>query len=214
MTTAAKNPFIVGLAFAAIGWLAPVASSATYDESILGDLSSVPAAPTAWTLELGANGLIGSAGGNATSGPRDYDLVSFTIPAGLQLDSIIVNSYENEYEFGMSFFGLQAGSPWLDGLGLDIAGDFLMGWAHLEKFAPITDLLNEMHRLASEPAFAVPLPSGMYTLEIQDVDTVISYSLTFNVSAAVPEPAGMVMMVLGLVAISLAGVRRRSRHVT
>lgn len=186
-----------------------VAHSAAYDESVLGDLGSVPQAPTPWTLELGANPLTGTAGGNFFAGTSDYDLVSFTVPQASRLDSIIVANYENVDEFSMSFLGLQAGSPWLDNLGWDIQGYWLLGWMHLQSSMEGVDVLEEMWSNSASSAFQLPLPSGVYTLLIEDVDTVMSYSLVFNVTA-VPEPAAAGLLALGAAALGY-GHRRQTR---
>ena len=183
-----------------------VALTTTYDEAIDGDLSGVAASPTPWTLAAGGNLLIGSAGTDALAGTADYDLVALEIPMGHQLDSITIVSYTNPDIYAMSFFGLQAGSPWLDNFGWDMSGAWLMGWTHVQMQMAGLDLLPMIYDHAAEPGFPIPLPAGVYTMLIEDIDTVNSYSLQFNVSA-VPEPAGA-----ALASSALAGVgslRRR-----
>jgi hypothetical protein len=187
------------LSILAIGCGLQVAHSATFDESVHGDLGSVAQSPTPWTLESGANPLTGTAGGDFFAGTSDYDLVSFTVPQAGRLDSIIVANYENVDEFSMSFLGLQAGSPWLDNLGWDIQGSWLLGWTHLQSSMEGVDVLEEIWSNSALP-FQLPLPSGVYTLLIEDVDTEMSYSLIFNVSA-VPEPATVGLLALGAAAL-------------
>jgi hypothetical protein len=197
----------------AIAWLAwcaaiNVASASNYDEAILGDLSGIAASPTPWELEAGANALIGGAGTNALAGTADFDLVSIEIPAGHQLDSITLVSYSNPDVFAMSFVGLQAGSPWLDSFGFDIAGYWLMGWTHIQTPMAGVDLLPLIQSHANPPEFSLPLSSGVYTMLIEDVDTTISYSLLYNVSA-VPESAGAATITMALV--GLAALRQQCR---
>lgn len=198
------------IAIAWLAWCAPtgVANAAAYDEAVLGDLSGTPASPTPWVLSAGANPLIGTAGANALAGTADYDLVAIEIPAGHQLDSITLVSYTNPDIFAMSFVGLQAGSPWLDGFGFDIVGNWLMGWTHIQSPMAGVDLLPLIQSHANPPEFSLPLPSGVYTMLLEDVDTTISYSLLYNASA-VPEPgsAGLLTMAAAGVAV----VRRRQR---
>lgn len=192
-----------------------VAVAATYDESVNGDLSGVAASPTAWLLELGPNTLSGSAfSENAETSPGvielvdfDYDLVSFTIPAGHQLDSIIVDSYVNVDDLAQSFVALQEGTPWPWGFGWDLGSATLMGYSHLQSYMPVekTDVLIEMHNVFE--SFPLPLPSGVYTMLLEDIDSRFTYSLIFNVSA-VPEPSSAILGGLGL---SLLALRRRSR---
>ncbi len=185
-----------------------VATAATYDEAILGDLSGTAAAPTPWVLEAGANPLLGTAGANALAGTDDFDLVAIEIPAGHQLDSITLVSYVNPDVFAMSFIGLQAGSPWLDGFGFDIAGYWLMGWTHIQTPMAGVDLLPLIQSHANPPEFTLPLPSGVYTMLFEDVDTTISYSLLYHVSA-VPEPGSTALLATAF--MGAAALRRRRR---
>ena len=201
------------MAVALLAWCAAtdVAHAATYDEAILGDLSGTAAAPTPWTLEAGANPLIGTAGVNALAGTADFDLVAIEIPVGHQLDSITLVSYVNPDVFAMSFIGLQAGSPWLDGFGFDIAGYWLMGWTHIQTPMAGVDLLPLIQSHANPPEFTLPLPSGVYTMLLEDVDLTISYSLLYNVSA-VPEPGSMTA--IGAASATLCVMRCRRRLAT
>lgn len=184
------------------------ANAATYDEAILGDLSGTAASPTPWVLAAGANSLIGTAGANALAGTADFDLVAIEIPAGYQLDSITLVSYTNPDVFAMSFIGLQAGSPWLDGFGFDIVGFWLMGWTHIQTPMAGVDLLPHIQSHANPPEFTIPLPSGAYTMLLEDVDTTISYSLLYNVSA-VPEPGSIALLATSIMGV--AALRRLRR---
>jgi hypothetical protein len=199
------------MAGALLAWCAAtdVAHAAAYDEAILGDLSGIPASPTSWTLSAGANPLIGTAGTNALAGTADFDLVAIEIPAGHQLDSITLVSYANPDVFAMSFIGLQAGSPWLDGFGFDIVGYSLMGWTHIQTPMAGVDLLPHIQSHANPPEFTLPLPSGVYTMLLEDVDTTISYSLLYNVSA-VPEPGSIALLATSIMGASALRRRRRA----
>lgn len=152
---------------------------AAYDESILGDLSGVPASPTPWTLTVGSNVLTGTAG---FTGPFDVDIVSFTIPTGMQLDAIAINSFHND--FGLSFFGLQPGTPWMNGVGGQVTEGPLVGYALIDNEGGVTNLLSEMQKIAAPPKFEIPLPAGVYTLEMQDLDTGFAYTFDFQTSLA------------------------------
>ena len=115
----------------------------------------------------------------------------------MRLDSILVTNYENVGAFAAAFFGLQAGTPWLDGLGYGVGGNFLMGWSHIDESMEEGDLLHMIQDHANEP-FGIPLGSGAYTMLIQDVDTTFDYTLTFQV-APVPEPSSAALLAVGVV---------------
>jgi hypothetical protein len=200
---------VLGVALLACCAATGAANAAAYDEAVLGDLSGTPASPTPWVLAAGANPLSGTAGANALAGTADYDLVAIEIPAGHQLDSITLVSYTNPDIFAMSFVGLQAGSPWLDAFGFDIVGNWLMGWTHIQTPMAGVDLLPLIQSHANPPEFTLPLPSGVYTMLFEDVDTTISYSLLYNVSA-VPEPGSVALMTIA--AIGLTALERKRRR--
>jgi hypothetical protein len=168
---------ICGLMVAA---MTAAAQAGTYNETTNGDLSDIPASPTPWTLSLGPNTLIGSAGTTYIGEEEDqieiddFDLVSFTIPAGNKLASIAVNSIQNPDE--LSFFAIQAGTPWLDGLGNNLNGTYLLGYSLLPPMSGVADMLKDMT--------GRQLGAGVYTFECQDVDYPFQYSLTFNVGLA------------------------------
>jgi hypothetical protein len=164
-------------AFAAL--IPAVAIAADYSEAVDGDLSNVPASPTMWTLDAGPNTLTGAAGFQGAG--FDFDIVSFTIPANHQLDSIAIVDYVNE---SAGFMGLQNGTPWLTGVGGQLRADHLIGWSLFGYGSYPPELLADLHLNAGNPPkFSIPLAAGVYTLEIQDIDTPLDYTLQFNVSA-------------------------------
>ena len=202
--------FACTLTLAVVAWAcSPLAArAAAYVESINGDLSGVAAAPTPWALGLGANPLTGTAGSNFNTGVNDYDLVAFTVPVGLRLDSILITNYQNVDPFALAFIGMQAGTPWLDGFGFSISGNFLMGWAHVDSTMEDVDLLYKIQDHANDPPFAIPLASGTYTMLIQDIDTSFDYTLTFHASP-VPEPSAAALLAIGGACCIRRGWRRR-----
>lgn len=183
--------------------LAPAAAfAANYDESISGDLSGVPAAPSIWNLNVGANVLKGSAGTSS-----DYDIVSFTIPAGHQLDSLTLDAYQNQGY--ASFLGLQTGSTWTAGLGGSVDGEALLGWDLFDLGFVGTNRLPDiaLNGNTISPQFTPPLGSGTYAMLLQDTASTYNYQFTFNVSA-VPEPGTLSLAAVGLLAIGRLARRR------
>jgi hypothetical protein len=197
----------LALVFGILGAAGPGAYAADLNESVAGDFSDTPSSPTPWSIDSGANVLTGRAGTNSSQGAVDYDLIAFTIPAQRQLTSIVLTLYQNENPFAMAFAGMQAGPQWTDALGVQIDGGAMMGWTHIDSTMTNFDLLGEMQSHANDPVFDIPLPSGTYTLLLQDIDTTFDYSLTFNV-LPVPESAGAAMA-WGLAAGVLGLTRRR-----
>src|SRR5262245_32953859 len=127
------------LAAAIAAHLFAPALAGNYSESVDGDLSSLPASPTLWTLSTGANSLTGSAG--IQPGGFDPDIVSFTIPENSQLDGI---KFDNLRDDSAAFFGLQAGTPWNDGVGGAMTGANLLGWSLIGYGTFPNDLLVEL----------------------------------------------------------------------
>jgi hypothetical protein len=168
-----------------------VALGATLDEAVEGDLPNNGDAPTQWLLEAGDNFLAGSAGTSSTSG-ADYDLVTLNIPAGLKLESLFLTKHQ--IDFGLSFMGWQHGPKWTAGFGTLVDGNQLFRYQLFDSNYIGFDLL-----------FDVDLPSGAYTIELQDIHLPFNYGFTFGV-VAVPEPE--VIAMAGVAAFGL--VRRRT----
>jgi hypothetical protein len=69
----------------------PATAATVWDESVNGDLSNNPLAPTVLTFAPGSNDVIGQAGGSPGPGalaPFDQDFFSFTVPKGYELRSL------------------------------------------------------------------------------------------------------------------------------
>lgn len=207
MSSVSRSIRFVALNVLALGYFASPVSAAPYNESGNGDLSGVPATPTAWTLQTGANPLIGHAGVNPTTFEYDYDLVAVTIPAGMQLNSIELTNYLNVDPFGFGFIGLQAGSPWLDTVGPSVNGGFLMGYTHIEPVLEGGDVLAKMQEHGGDTPFSIPLGPGTYSLLIQDIELSFDYEMVFNVSG-VPEPSSAALLAIG----AAGAFRRRGRR--
>ena len=166
------------------------ACGATYNEATQGDLPATGDAPTRFTLGLGDNTLDGSAGTSASG--VDYDLVTLEVPVGLQLQSVFLTRHQ--ISFGLSFMGWQHGGKWTTGFGNSIEESSLFRYQLFERSYIGFDLLPD-----------VDLPSGLYTIEIQDIHLPFNYGFNFRVTA-VPEPEGMAFGMLA--AWGLAAFRR------
>src|SRR6266513_2072994 len=112
------------------------AKATIYDESVSGDLSNDPAAPTALTLTPGLNSVSGTVAGFPEFGGTDpQDWVSFTIPTGFVMISYVNSKYNSTDDQG--FTGFQFGSAF--------SGDPFMaisyaGYAHFGTAATNPDM--------------------------------------------------------------------------
>lgn len=198
---------LLRLAPAVLGLCTLGAQAATaWDESSAGDLSNDGLAPTALSLGLGENLLLGRTG--RTDGVVDRDYFSFTLAAGTQLDTLTVLPGSSFLGPGAaSFIAVQAGPQLtVNPTGGSAAG--LLGWVHYSENDVGTDILGLMGIGPGAIGFAGPLPAGTYSFWIQDTGSgVADYRFDFAVSA-VPEPAAWALWLAGLGL--LAGARRRA----
>jgi len=198
--------------------LAAPANATIYDESVSGDLSNNPAAPTALTLMPGLNSVIGSVNG-FPPGTDAQDWVSFTIPAGFVMVSYTNAKYKSSDDQG--FTGFQVGSSF--------SGDPFMagsyaGYAHFGFAAtnpdgtpPATTVGVNLLPLMADPNFAPgttgftpPLHAGTYTFLIQQGNAVTT-SYRFNMflrPMSVPEP-GSSLCLLAMGGFATLALRRR-----
>ena len=166
-----------------------------YDESVSGDLSGDYQAPSILTITNGENILTGSVGNNGNTGGHpdfspnnDGDYFTFSMADGLRIESIRVVSYTSNKSVGNgSFFGYKAGVSSFPG----------QNFSDIDGYALFSDTRNDL--LSDPPNTSInanSLPSGDYALWIEEInDTVVNYSLSFNV---VPEPSTAVFSSLGI----------------
>ncbi len=183
----------------------------TYNESISGDLSNSQATPTAFTLGLGTNAIIGSVNNTAGDG---QDFIALTVPAGDVMTSYVNQAYNSSDNQG--FTGFQIGSPFVGSPG---AAASYAGYAHFGSGAtnpsiPTTtvgvDLLPLMANstvAAGATGFTAPLGPGSYTFLIQQLGGLTNYEFDINVNAA-PEPATLAMLSLGGFGLLIPAVSR------
>lgn len=185
-----------------------------WDESINGDLSGNQAAPTALTLALGTNAVIGSL--RTSSSTDNQDWIALTVPAGMQLGAVVLKSYVSTDQQG--FTGVQAGTNFV---GNPLTAAPYLGYAHFGTGAqngalPATNLvgvdilpiMGDTTLAVGSQGFTPPLGSGTYTFLIQQTGSAqTGYEFDYVV---IPEPATVVLVALGCGVILL----RRRRSVT
>jgi len=164
-----------------------------HNEVADGELSDSGAAPTALTLGLGLNVIEGSLGPNgmgASNGTSDGDFFTFNLAPGQSVTSVTSTRTGPGTQ---SFFGYvnSTSISAITTAGLDAGG--LFGTGDLSSAAA-----------AGLPSLSVPLTAGDHTFIFQETGGAVDYTVTFDV---VPEPAGLGLAVVGLLA--LVGYRRR-----
>ena len=175
------------------------ASAASYSEGMQGDLSDDRLAPTVWVLENGANAL------SADFGNGDLDYFAIHIAPGYALQSLILEP-STVTGSGLSFAAFEAGpvmtvSPVTAPTGLN-------GWTHFSSAQFGTDILDNFATGWGTLGFSMPLPAGVYTFWVQEIESGegLRYDFTFNVApVVVPLPAGVGVV---LHALALLGLGR------
>ena len=191
------SPLILALAFPA------AASAAVWDESVNGDISGDRAAPSAAVVALGDNLVKGA------TGRSDLDYLTFTVPAGLTLEAIILDDYESFDQKG--FMAVQAGGVFTEPPGAsevevgNLLGYVLFGSGPAAKG---NDLLPLMAAADGVIGFTAPLPAGPYTFWIQQTGLATTYAMNFRVA---PEPSALLLAAVGGGALLGLAARKRRR---
>ena len=186
---------------------ATASASVVWVESVDGDLSSDPTAPTSIVFTAGINSVFGSV--QAPGDVRDY--ITFTLADNQLLTGIFLRKYVDEDTGGpgnRGFHSLNLGAEGvIPGPG---TADLLLGGDHLDPVGPGVNLLE---LLAAAPlagtGFDTPLGAGTYTYLIQQTGPQLTgYQLDFVIKP-VPLPMAGWLFLSGLAA--LLGLSRDRR---
>ncbi|HHP7229352.1 MAG TPA: hypothetical protein ACFCUY_00660 [Xenococcaceae cyanobacterium] len=151
-----------------------------YDEAVSGDISNDPANPLALPLTEGRTIL------SATTTDGDQEYVTVTIPEGLQLDALVLESYSND---NAAFVGVQEGDTFTEPLDESADPGNLLGYALFGGRARTgEDFLDDISNGRDTQGFRGALPSGDYTFAFQQLNVESSYTVAFEVSEVATEP--------------------------
>jgi hypothetical protein len=200
---------LLASAFLTAGLAAAAHADTGWNEGTAGDFSNDGLAPTAVPMVAGSNVISGTTG-RSTGGVIDRDYFSITLPAGFQLDAIVMLQGTTFLgASGLGFIAVQAG-PQMTVSPTSGSATGLLGWWHYNENDMGTDILPVIGLGAGATGFFGSLPAGSYTFWIQEISTgSVNYNFDFQVSA-VPEPAAALLMLGGLAGV--AGFARRQRR--
>ncbi|MEM7579266.1 MAG: PPC domain-containing protein [Cyanobacteria bacterium P01_A01_bin.80] len=151
-----------------------------YNEAVNGDISNNPENPLQLSLSEGANRV------TATTGDRDQEYVTVTVPEGFQLNSVVLESYNPN---DVAFIGVQEGDTFTEPLDDSAIRENILGYTLFGNPRQIgTDILDEIGNGLNAIGFEGALPSGNYTFALQQIGATSDYTLDFNVSSASTEP--------------------------
>lgn len=191
-----------GLAVGVLG--ASTAHAATvWDEAQNGDLSGNGIAPTALTVAPGSNVVNGTTGDHGQGVDRDY--FKFTVPAGSTVTAIELLS-NSSVSGGVSFIGMQPG-PQITVTPSGGGAEQLIALGHYGNDQINTDLLPAIK--LGRPG---PLPSGTYSVWVQDTGGPADYGFDFVLSSpaaatAAPSLPGWGLLALGTLLGSILCIR-------
>ncbi|SPP63376.1 VPLPA-CTERM sorting domain-containing protein [Nitrospira lenta] len=175
--------------------LALNAQAATvYDEALRGDLSNDHLHPTAVTLGVGQNLILGS---TVHQPSLDRDFFTVTIGAGHALNAIVLSSYTTTDD--QSFFGLARGSDFKT-----LGFSSLSGWALIGTLPGLSVGDNLLDFVADGP-----IGPGAYSFWLQETEGTTTYTLDYQV-APVPIPAALPLFLSGL--LGIGAMARKVRY--
>lgn len=168
-------------------------AATVWDEALQGDLSNNGLAPTAVTMTVGHNHVIGNMGNPGSGVDRDY--FSFTVPAGYELSGLWLLP-ATDVSGGASFLAIQSG-PQVTVSTTGAGVEALYGFNHYGA-----DLIGQDILATIVGPQKAPLPAGTWSVWIQETGGPVRYGLDFVITSAVPEPATALSLGLGLLGLA------------
>lgn len=154
-----------------------------YDEAQAGDLSGDHLNPTQFALTSGENWITASQQGDAFG--RDVDYVTFTVPTGMMISAITVESYSGAAG-SPAFLGLQSGSVFTVDAETAQPSDLLGGTSY-DASDVGQDILAAVGALPGATGFTPPLFAGSYTLWLDQTGDPSTVTLSI---VLVAQPTG------------------------
>lgn len=174
--------------------IATAHAATSWDEAHNGDLSNDGLSPTSLVMGSGSNWVLGSTGATNTGVDRDY--FEFTVPTGATLTAITLLA-NTSVSGNVSFIAVQGG-PQLTVTPTGGGLEQLLALGHYGNDQIGTNLLPAIKLGATGP-----LPSGTYSVWVQDTGGTADYGFDFVISApaatpaAVPSLPGRGLIILG-----------------
>lgn len=161
----------------------PAGAAVVHDETVNGDLSTNPAAPTALVFAQGGNTVAGTVrNAGAPADPQDY--ITFTVPAGQKLLALNLVFYSPA---NLSFAAFNSGATsFIPSVATDpmfLSGIHVSGSDFGTDLMPLFVTNNVTSNALSDPW----LTGGTYCFVIQQANTTLTtYRLEFVLDGTVP----------------------------
>ncbi|MEO1530194.1 MAG: PEP-CTERM sorting domain-containing protein [Planctomycetota bacterium] len=188
-------------------------AAVVHDESIDGELSNDNLNPTALNFTVGDNTVIGTI--EDAFGLANTDVFTFVVPTGSVWTSLVVDNYQSTdnlaflaiddtdsfpydaNQLNLVDFGQLPDDAYIGGTTFG-AADAAGGFNLLPRAGIVTG-----------SGFTPPLPSGTYTIYLQQIGAETNYSLTTTIVSTIPEPSSALLLG-GIGSVVLLRRRRRS----